>query len=206
MHGSKPPSPSVTSPVSSTPPAGDGSCEAVILGALVEAADQLPGRGGEASCDPTFASSPARGDADDCELCGSIAAATRPIRPTVAKAIIATPYARPGVAVMPATRMVPAMAVPRLDSRGSRCDYETDSSTAEVPSQPAPWRVPIGRTTPAPGHRRGSRSDITQKLLSAANMPVTHSTRPIADRIAPLVSNGRVGSAGSGSVILRLNK
>ena len=35
---------------------------------------------------------------------------------------------------------------------------------------------------------------------------MTTSTRPTAERTAPAVSNGRVGSAGSGSVIFRLSK
>src|SRR5689334_19844483 len=48
---------------------------------------------------------------------GSIKAATRPITPTTPRAIIASAYERSGVAVMPATRMVPAIAVPRLDPR-----------------------------------------------------------------------------------------
>ncbi len=47
---------------------------------------------------------------------------------------------------------------------------------------------------------------MSQRLLSAARMPATTSTRPTAERTAPVVSKGRVGSAGSGSVIFRLNK
>jgi hypothetical protein len=50
------------------------------------------------------------------------------------------------------------------------------------------------------------RISISQRLLSAARMPITTSTRPRADRIAPVVSNGRVGSGGSGSLIFRLSQ
>ena len=47
---------------------------------------------------------------------------------------------------------------------------------------------------------------ISQALLSAARIPVTTSTKPIAESTAPPVSNGRVGSGGSGSVRFRLSK
>ena len=44
---------------------------------------------------------------------------------------------------------------------------------------------------------------ISARLLSAAMIPPTRTTRPTADRTAPTVSKGRVGSAGSGSVMPR---
>ena len=40
---------------------------------------------------------------------------------------------------------------------------------------------------------------ISTRLLSAAMIPPTRSTRPSADKIAPTMSKGRPGSAGSGS-------
>ena len=43
------------------------------------------------------------------------------------------------------------------------------------------------------------RTAISARLLSAAMIPPTRTTRPTADRIAPTVSKGRCGSAGSGS-------
>jgi hypothetical protein len=51
-----------------------------------------------------------------------------------------------------------------------------------------------------------SRMSISQMLSSAARMPMTIRTRPTADRTAPPVSKGRVGSAGRGSWIRRLNR
>ena len=69
-------------------------------------------------------------------------------------------------------------------------------------------RLLAGALLGAHGHGRTSartsapatiRPSISQRLLSAARMPVTTRTRPTADRTAPPVSNGRVGSAGSGS-------
>ena len=51
-----------------------------------------------------------------------------------------------------------------------------------------------------------SRMSISQTLSSAARMPMTIRTRPTADRTAPPVSKGRVGSAGRGSWIRRLSR
>ena len=48
-----------------------------------------------------------------------------------------------------------------------------------------------------------SRISIRPTLVSAAMIPPTKTTRPAADKTAPTVSKGRVGSAGSGSVMLR---
>ena len=56
-----------------------------------------------------------------------------------------------------------------------------------------------GRTTTRTSAPATSRPSISQPLLSAARMPMTTRTRPTADRTAPTVSKGRVGSAGSGS-------
>ncbi len=44
---------------------------------------------------------------------------------------------------------------------------------------------------------------ISPRLLSAAMIPPTKTTRPTADRTAPTMSKGRVGSAGIGSLTLR---
>ena len=44
-----------------------------------------------------------------------------------------------------------------------------------------------------------SRASISQPLLSAARIPMTTRTRPTADRTAPPVSKGRLGSGGRGS-------
>ena len=50
------------------------------------------------------------------------------------------------------------------------------------------------------------RATISQPLLSAARMPSTTRTRPVAERTAPVTSNCRVGSAGSGSLIPRASQ
>jgi len=47
---------------------------------------------------------------------------------------------------------------------------------------------------------------MTAALLSAARIPVTSRTSPTADRTAPTTSNGRLGSAGSGSRTRRANR
>src|SRR5262249_58666402 len=48
---------------------------------------------------------------------GRNVAATNPTAPNVARTIMASPYERSGVVVSPATRTVPAMAVPREEPR-----------------------------------------------------------------------------------------
>ena len=49
------------------------------------------------------------------------------------------------------------------------------------------------------------KASVSQRLLSAARMPVTSRMRPTADRIAPPVSKDRVGSGGRGSWTRRLS-
>ncbi len=51
-----------------------------------------------------------------------------------------------------------------------------------------------------------NRTAISRRLLSAARTPITTRTRPAADRTAPRVSKGRVGSGATGSTIERLSK
>ena len=46
---------------------------------------------------------------------------------------------------------------------------------------------------------------IHARLLSASRIPMTTSTKPVADRTAPTVSKGRVGSGATGSSIRRLS-
>src|SRR4051794_3242440 len=50
-------------------------------------------------------------------VCGSFHAATRPTSEIRASTIIARAYDRPGVEVIPATRIVPPMAVPKDEPR-----------------------------------------------------------------------------------------
>ena len=47
------------------------------------------------------------------------------------------------------------------------------------------------------------RTSISTKFWSAARIPPTRTTRPAADKTAPTMSNGRVGSGGTGSMMLR---
>jgi hypothetical protein len=49
-------------------------------------------------------------------------------------------------------------------------------------------------------------SAMSLPLLSASKIPNTKKNIPTPDRIAPIASNGRVGSAGSGSTRRRLRK
>ena len=47
---------------------------------------------------------------------------------------------------------------------------------------------------------------MSTTLSSAARTPITTKTRPAADRTAPRLSKGRVGSGATGSTIERLRK
>jgi hypothetical protein len=51
-----------------------------------------------------------------------------------------------------------------------------------------------------------SSTAISARLLSAWRTPNTTRNMPTADRTAPNASNGRVGSAGSGSSTRRLSR
>jgi len=79
--------------------------------------------------------------------------AKSPIVVTTAKAIIASAYERPGVEVIPATRMVPAMAVPRHEPRldtlrdrpeispcrcSGKLDWTTFTEGVSIPPSPSP--------------------------------------------------------------------
>ena len=77
-----------------------------------------------------------------------------------------------------------------------------DVDTAETIASPllGPYRAEEQARTSAPATIKIS---ISHRLLSAARMPTTTSTRPRADSTAPVMSNGQVGSGGSGSLILR---
>ena len=47
---------------------------------------------------------------------------------------------------------------------------------------------------------------MSARSLSAARTPITTRTRPAADRTAPSVSKGRVGSGATGSTMARLSQ
>ena len=86
---------------------------------------------------------------------------------------------------------------PRLDVRLRNSSVESSGS---LPARSLARTEAKNQTsTRAPATIRAS---ISQTLLSAARMPVTSRTRPTADRTAPPMSKGRVGSAGSGSSML----
>ena len=80
-------------------------------------------------------------------------AVTSPMTPTAARVTIAKAYARPGVDVMPATRMVPAIAAPREEPRfdtlrespeispclsSPKLDWTTFTEGVSIPPSPKP--------------------------------------------------------------------
>jgi hypothetical protein len=80
----------------------------------------------------------------------------------------------------------------RVDSNGStpaRSFFRTDAKNHHSTSAPA-----------------AISPSATQPLLSSAKIPVTNNTRPAADSTAPPTSNGREGSAGTGSWIRRASQ
>ena len=86
----------------------------------------------------------------------------------------------------------------RLDTR---LRNRAVDSRASFPAR-SRWRIqtkkPARMSAPAT-----IKMAIRPRLWSAAMIPPTRTTRPTADRIAPTMSNGRLGSAGSGSLMLR---
>src|SRR5207342_2568337 len=72
------------------------------------------------------------GDPVAATVRGRNRAAPNPTRPTTPSAAIASPYERSGVVVIPATRMVPAIAVPKDDPR-----LDTLRESPEI----SPWRL-----------------------------------------------------------------
>src|SRR6478752_5397384 len=54
--------------------------------------------------------------------------------------------------------------------------------------------------------QRTTRPRASHRLLSVARMPRTRSTNPTAERTAPPVSNSRVGSGATGSLMRRLSR
>ena len=74
----------------------------------------------------------------------------------------------------------------------SRASFPARSLLRIQAKNPARMAAPATRSTA-----------VRARLVSAAMMPPTRTTSPAADRTAPTVSKGRVGSAGTGSVMER---
>jgi hypothetical protein len=145
----------------------------------------------------------------------------RPGWPSSREHAIARAYERPGVVVMPATRMVPATAVPRLEPRfdtlrdrpeisacplSGKLDSTTLTDGVSMAPRPSPTRSRPGANAHAVGVPLTNSSrppaiikiTISQRLLSAARIPVTNSTSPTAESTAaPSVERAaRIGRQG----------
>ena len=87
---------------------------------------------------------------------------------------------------------------PRLETRLR--NSAVDSSAGRPARSSAPDRAEEQREDDHAGEQEAS---VNQRLLSAARMPRTTKMRPSDDITAPPMSNGRPGSAGSGSRTVR---
>src|SRR5207245_11792459 len=127
----------------------------------------------------------ASGCSEDDSGRGRNSAATRPPAPATVSATSARPYARLGVLAMPATRMVPAIAVPSDEPR-----LETLRDSPEI----SPWRssgkldcttftdgvsiVPLPRPISNSPGTNVATPDVSLPSASKSAMPASVTTNP----------------------------
>ena len=92
------------------------------------------------------------------------------------------------------------VTIPRLEVRLRNRASDSNGSCPARSFARTDRKNPMRTTTPLVINAR-----VSQRLLLAARMPMTISTRPTADNTVPRMSNGRVGSAGRGSLIRPLS-